>query len=520
MSRDQLVFDIFANQQFVLCDGLEARDWQLDCLKGYRTSVVAWEQMKEPRPSGPHCFTIYAGTGSGKTKGAGILAAFMLNTKRVEQIVIVCPNRSIRNKTRKELLRHFGIDLVLFGKKKHSDGIPRMQQGYILTYGALMSDPTLHRKVCQATRTLVIFDEVHHLGDSGAWGPSAVEAFGNVAHVISLTGTPYRPPGDPRIPFFVNYEETEVNGILRFRPDYTYSLGRAVADGVCRKPLFVFHSGTVRMRMAPDAPEITADFDQKANQAVASLRLRGAVTYGSAARLVMLREALIRCRAEKRKAIIFLGGDTEGDHTPTQDATVFLPEELQQLGYTTDEFETVTGDDDDAQRKIESFGTHPTKWLLVSINMISEGTDVPEVSAAIFLTSITAKQTTVQRIGRALRFMGPTDPHADALIFMFKDPDMVILASEIDEEIRSEIDLRKKARDNNKEGGVAGERKARAEAIGISGGEIQMVKFQGEEYPVAVFEKARLDVQALGLPPTMLNAVLALRTARGKYERH
>ncbi len=151
MTDAQMIFALFDNQTFGPCNGLEPRDWQNECTRKYQESVADWESTRPP-PDGPHLFTIHAGTASGKTKAAGILAAFLLNSKRVEQVVFVCPNRSIRSKTRKDMLQFLGIDLTVFKKLKHANGIPRMQQGYILTYGALMADPTLHRRLCQATR--------------------------------------------------------------------------------------------------------------------------------------------------------------------------------------------------------------------------------------------------------------------------------------------------------------------------------------------------------------------------------
>jgi superfamily II DNA or RNA helicase len=506
LTREQQIFDEFASTPFPFRNNFEPRDWQSECVEAYRSSV----EICEPS-GGPHIFSVGAGTGSGKTKAAGMIAAFDLNTKRVEQVVVVVPNRSILKKTQRDFKHFFGIDLHRFNKKKHEHGVPRLVDGYILTYGALLNNQTLHRQLCQSTRTLVIFDEVHHLSENGEWGKAAIEAFQNARFVLALTGTPYRPVGDPRI-WPLSYEETDTNGLVRLRLDHSYPLGRAVADGVCRKPTFMFSSGDVQMRFTPESPYIVASFDDTdVTQKVTRERLRGAVRYGTATRLAMLRDALAQCRSERRKVIVFLGGDTEGDLTPTEDAVSFLPQELEGLGYGKEEYETVTGDDDDALRKIDAFGSHPTKWILVSINMVSEGTDIPELSAAIFLTSVTAKQTTVQRIGRALRLMGDDDIHVDALIFMFADPELIELGDEIDTEIKKEIDLRRIKRESNGDEKEGKDRKTRAESFGISGGELKMVLFHGCKWSEDQFKQAMKEVKETGLPMTVLNAVLLLR---------
>jgi superfamily II DNA or RNA helicase len=514
MSSDQQVLSCLDGEPVGPQKGMDFRPWQSECLNKYTASASA------PDGTSPHTFCLYAAPGAGKTKAAGYIASWARNDGRVEQVVMICPNRSIRWKTQKDFLHYFGLELVVFNKKKHANGIPRMQHGYILTYGALMQDPTLHRRLCQGARTLVVFDEIHHLGDrpDGGWGRGALEAFGKVAHILALTGTPYRSDGT-QIPF-VCYEPTEKNGIRRFKADYTYSIGRAVADGICRKPLFTWHDATARMRCEPDGGSYLADFDDSsANAERLANVLRGAVKYGSTDRRAMLKAALAEVRKERRKVILFLGGDTQGDQAPCEDATQLLPLELQELGYGPDQYEVVTSDDKDAQKKIEAFGAHPTKWILISVQMVSEGTDIPEISAAIFLTSITAKQTTVQRIGRALRLMKP-DPHPDARIFMFRHPGLFELAREMEDEIRSEIDLRRKKREASPgDGDAGGQHRIRVETIGVGDGAVHSVSFHGQTWPAAVFEKARRFIEGRGLPATAYDTVLRLMVAEGDHER-
>lgn len=505
----QECFEAFCDNTYGPREGFEPRSWQMECFQAYMESV---REHAKGGDKAQHSYCIYAGTGSGKTKAAGLLASMMLNTGAVGQVVFVCPNRSIRAKAQKDLKRWFGIILARFHKTKHKDGVPRMQQGYILTYGALISDPTLHRRLCQGVRTLVIFDEIHHLGDSGGWGESASEAFGNVPYVIALTGTPYRSDNRP-IPF-VTYEDTGSEGIKRFsaRPPggFTYNLGRAVAEAICRKPSFIFHDGTCVIRFGDSSGERRVTFeDTEVSQEVASLRLRGAVQYSAPARRNLLAKALAECKKDRRKVIIFLGGDTESDLTPTEDATSYLPAQLQELGITPDEYDTVTGDDESAQKKIEEFGVHPTKWILVSINMVSEGTDIPELSAAIFLTSITAKQTTIQRIGRVLRSLGPDDPHRDSHIFMFKDPNLFTLADEIENEVRSEVNLLRKAREAA-DGAGGDKAPRRAEVVNVDGGNLAVVKFGGRTWPAGQFEEARQHAQRLELPGTYTDTIAVL----------
>lgn len=521
MSMGQAFFDeFFRDQVYGLRGDFTPRTWHTECWREFVSSVTHWlERPGTATERVQHRFTIDAGTGSGKTQAAGHIASFSLNRRIVDQIVIVCPNRSIRRRSQRVFRDLFGIDLAFFHASRHKDGIPRTKQGYILTYAHLIQDPTLHRRICSPD-TLVIFDEIHHLGDCSGWGDAAVEAFGRVTQILALTGTPFR-SDNQRIPF-VTYVENADGSLLRFKaepPDgFSYPLGKAVAEGICRKPLFQFHDATVQLRTTPESGELTVTFkDKDVSETVASLRLRHAVRYGSVGRSGMLKVALDRCREEGRKVIVFLGGDTEGDHTPTTDATEFLPSELRELGITDNEFEIVTGEDDEAQDKIEKFGLSK-KWILISINMVSEGTDIPELSAAIFLTSITAKQTTLQRVGRVLRLMGETDPFKAALIFMYEDPNLLELADEIEDEIRREVKIAKARK--VAEGGQSDEdedRRRRAEGNCIDGGNPTIIKFGNHTYPAALVEEARRRCRELNLAANMLEAVLTvmLRESHG-----
>lgn len=514
MSRDQqLLQDMFVRNPFGPRNGFAPREWQDDFAATYGEDA---SRFADAFPGVQHSFCLYAGTGGGKTKAAAQVAARQLNLKVVDQVVFICPNKSICRKTRKDFLHYLDIDLVSFNAKSHRDGVPRTKQGYVMTYQHLMKNPELHGRLSSHTPTLVIFDEIHHLGDRNGWGDAARTAFDGAKHILALTGTPYR-SDNTKIPF-VTYEPADGSDLLRFRPDFSYNLGRAVADGVCRKPVFAFHDGVVRFRIGPDADERTVSFDDAdVSDEVSSIRLRGAVKYGTETRRNLLAKALDECKQENRKAIIFLGGDTEGDQTPTEDATTLLPTELETLGLTSDDYEVVVGDDPNSQKKIEQFG-QSGKRVLISINMVSEGTDIPQISAAIFLTTITAKQTTVQRIGRVLRLMGPDDPHKAARIYMFGDPDLIALTREIEDEIQQEVKIReaKQREPGTGPAGEDGERFHRVEAFGVSGGDIKTVVMNGREFEFEAVKRARDWCIANGLPRTEATYYAVLRLMEAK----
>jgi superfamily II DNA or RNA helicase len=185
----------------------------------------------------------------------------------------------------------------------------------------------------------------------------------------------------------------------------------------------------------------------------------------------------------------------------------FLPSELHELGYTDDDIAIIVGGNKNKNphKEVNEF-RKSSKRILICINMLSEGVDIPELSAAIFLTAVTAKQTTIQRIGRAIRLM---DPHKTALIFMFADPAYISIAEEIEADITAEeVRLGRKTpvdRTPPSDGKFR-----RAEAIGISGGNLTTAMFNGQEDRVAAYKETQRRLKAKKLPWTFMHAALEL----------
>lgn len=426
---------VFENRAFGPPEHLKIRDWQNESLATFITKLKAHVALN------PHAqlrALLSAGVGSGKTYAAAQIASYLLNRGLVQRMVYVCPNRAIKRNVRRRF-KEFGINLVDWSNQRHGHldclGEPATAEGAVITYQALASRPEYQRALCRK-RTLVIFDEIHHLGDRREWGRGAIEAFGDTAAVVlGLSGTPYR-TDNCEIPF-VQYEPTVHDGIRKFKADYSYTLGRAIHEGHCRKPFFEWLDAEVVIPSPYDKGRTYTFQDRDISEELANLRLAGAVKADTESRRQALRRAIDLCREEKRKLIIFVGGDTSNpDATAVEDATRHLPKELASLGVDPAHIISVTSNQADALHKIETFGQSDA-WILITVNMVSEGVDIPELSAALFLTSITAKSTTVQRIGRILRGKG------SALILMFKDQRYVDLSLEMEKEITYEINTRR-----------------------------------------------------------------------------
>lgn len=530
MSNFQGYLDnLFQGQSFGPRDGFSPLAWQAAIRDVYKDSIVNFlESSHGNGHAGQHVFPFFAATATGKTKASGLLSSFLFNHGLINQMFFACPNESILFKTKDDYLKNFGIHLEQFRIGRDGHGVPRHFHGLLITYQHLFKlwDNEKRRKYLPGIfggRSLVIFDEVHHLIEDESWGLAALHAFMGASFVVSMTGTPFNSKrGRFAYCNYVETEDTARSGLYRLKADFNFSLGTAAAEGIVRKPHFIFsgrmedgpEATRIEIRIPPNLDETrTVTFDDKLDDALSKLRLRGAVVAGSVSRKTFLRNALALCEEEGRRVVIFLGGDTKGSRTATLDANVLLPAELREFGYTDDDFETIVGvgkdgeklDNKEILRRINAFGKSDKK-ILICINMISEGVDIPELSAAIFLTVVTAKQTTIQRIGRALRLM---DPHMTALIFMFADPTNVAIAREIEAEIKAEESrLGRKAR---VERSPAEEGKyRRAEAVGISGGNLSSAIFDGQENRMADYKAVEAFLKAKNLPHTMAHLALEL----------
>lgn len=416
-----------ASETYDLPSNWKTRRWQDLCLADFR---------KKHRLAHGSYFTylVSAGVGSGKTLLSGLISAYLLNKGDIDRVIYVCPNRAIRRRVIEDF-RRLNIHLATGDRAKHRDGESSHLNGMVLTYSALIRHAEAQGKLCDLSRTLVVFDEIHHLGDELPWGESTKSAFEfRAACVLGLSGTPYRI--DNRAIPFVKYDPVDSEGMRIFAADFTYTLGKSILDGVCRRPVFHWLDGDVSVKV-PDGSKVIVTFKEELPINLANRRLNGAVRAGSASRSQAIHRAIEFCRRTHRKLIIFVGGDSSRkDGGGVRDASEFLPAELRSHGIRASEMCFVVAEDKDAPAKIAGFGDSEA-WILIAVNMVSEGVDIPALSAALFLTSITARATTIQRIGRALRGEG------EAHIFMFGDSRYQDVGKHIETQINHEIEIGK-----------------------------------------------------------------------------
>jgi len=344
-----------------------------------------------------NAFLLHASVGGGKTR-AGFESAKLFVSREEFQVIAISPTISIKHNW-EETFRKGGI--VLNEKYKFRNdwsniayATDKYYQGISLTYATLSQQNNLEfiiNIIKNANmKVLLICDEVHHLGDNKSWGDAIRELSKYVKFILNLTGTPYRSDRNP-IPN-VKYVTKLVGESLveELVTDYSYSYAQAVRDNVCC-PIQFFHLrdfeiGGIKQEILSDSIEDSRKYGALLN--ISSNHLTNAIK-------TILHEANNKVN-EVRKympnaAILVVCDKIEYatnlyNSLPSADASLIVS----------------NTENEDSHQKIQEFKKSNKKWL-ISVNMISEGVDIPRIRCIVYLSAKTTPLFFSQVSGRCVR---------------------------------------------------------------------------------------------------------------------
>jgi superfamily II DNA or RNA helicase len=270
--------------------------------------------------------------------------------------------------------------------------------GGTFTYHALFAQATMFQALAAEPgfKTLVIFDEIHHVGSESAWGIAAQQAFMAAAtRILSLSGTAFR-ARDP-IAFIATTNRQSI-------ASYTYSYGDALADGVCRPLKFAAIGGTATFQ-TPGGTIQTVSFDDDLNEQGESYRLQTVLHPDGDHLREMLRtgnEELTRLRTTTDADAGGLVVCIDCDHA---DAVARILHEMTRIRPTVACSRLNDPDDPSPRPAIDAFDKGTSPWI-VSVRMISEGVDIRRLRVLVYATNMVAELGFRQITGRIVR----TDP--------------------------------------------------------------------------------------------------------------
>ncbi|MFN6552811.1 DEAD/DEAH box helicase [Mycolicibacterium septicum] len=455
------------------------RGWQRKALVRYLTAK-------------PRDYLAVATPGAGKTTFALRIAAELLNDRTVDAVTVVVPTEHLKIQWAQSAARS---GIALDPKFSNSNSQTSAEyHGVVVTYAQVASHPTRHRVRTENRKTLVIFDEIHHGGDSKSWGDAMREAFDDATRRLSLTGTPFRSDDSP-IPF-VNYE-TDGAGFQQSKADHVYGYSDALADGVVRPVVFLAYSGEARWRDSA-GEEHSARLGEPLTAEQTARAWRTALNPTGEWMPAVIAAADKRLQ-QKRQHVPDAGGMIIATNQTTARAYADL------LIKITGETPTVVlSDDPGASDRISQYSEGTSRWL-VAVRMVSEGVDVPRLSVGVYATSASTPLFFAQAIGRFVRSRRAGET---ASIFLPSVPNLLLLASEMEAQRNHVLGKPHRESDGLDDEALEAAEKRKDEKSELENGfeslgadaELDQVIFDGSSFGTATPAGSDEEADYLGIP--------------------
>lgn len=370
---------------------MKLRAWQEACI---REAIRLFQ-------AGQRHFLCLATPGAGKTHMASTLAAKLLASGQIDFVVCFAPSKVVAVDFQSALEEKAG---------KRMNGLIGAR-GVTLTYQAMLTQKDDFWALFKDHRVLAIFDEIHHCAgqevfDANAWGERVISHIQDQAtFTLALTGTPWR--SDQRPIVLANYGSKGVSC------DYSYGLQRAIDEGVCRIPqLTLIDNDKVTVHKSDEAESFGSLAELLSSEACSYediLRSDEMITY-------CLKKAAACLNSVRRRHPDAGGLIVAASVEHARQIAKLLEAQLNETAAIA------TYRDHEPAEVIKRFKTSTDKWI-ISVGMISEGTNVPRLRVCCHLTRIRTELYFRQVLGRILRANGVRGDRA--YFYMPAEPTLV-----------------------------------------------------------------------------------------------
>lgn len=391
---------------------MKLRHWQSECVTLATNTFT--------NTNSPHLkkhFLALATPGAGKTFMAATLAHDLYELGLIDLVLCFSPSSIVSSDFSDTLSIKFNC---AFDGKLGS-------LGDSFTYQKLSTLDAHTWQLFERFKVFVIFDEIHHCAgssshDANAWGAPIIEIIKEKAiYSLALTGTPWR---SDALPIALS-EYCEDNQI---KCDYTYGLKQAIMDDVCRFPNVI--------AIDNDKIVVSSEEDDKSTYTSFSALLNEkAISYSQVvANETVIEQVLYRAVAklkELRQHNSHAGGLIVA-------SSISHAESIQRVmrNSFSKTATIVTTNEIKPADKIKAFRENDHEWL-ISVGMVSEGTNIPRLQVCCNLTNVTTEMYFRQIFGRILR--KTSSPNNNAFMFMPAEPKLISYAQRMVEDIPSEL---------------------------------------------------------------------------------
>jgi superfamily II DNA or RNA helicase len=388
---------------------MNLRQWQAECIN------LALTQYQ----NGTNHFLTLATPGAGKTLMASELADQLLKKNLVDLVVCFSPSSIVA--------KDFSESLHLRTQERF-DGLIGAK-GRSLTYQNLQYLDTSFWQLFERYRVFVIFDEIHHcagsnIDNSNAWGEQIILNIQDKAKfTLALTGTPWRSDAAPIV--LSNY----MHPSNKISCDYVYGLAEAIQDNVCRIPqIIVVDNNNI---------SVVDDDETKTFTSFKSLLSQSIIPYQEIIENEKVIKYVIASAQKKLSTIRTNNSDAAGL------IVVSSVEHAKQISTLmkacfNEEAVVVTYRENDPTSIIQNFRHAKSKWI-ISVGMISEGTNIPRLQVCCHLTNIKTEMHFRQILGRILRMTGSRNQ--EAVMYMPAEPKLLEYAYRVKQDVPFEADV-------------------------------------------------------------------------------
>ena len=387
---------------------MKLRKWQTECI-----SSAIKQYLSGSRP-----FLPLATPAAGKTIFSTKLARELVNRSMIDIVICFSPTSMVAS--------DFSSSLAAEFKARFDGKLGAM--GLSTTYQSMQFLDDSFLQLLNEYRVFVIFDEIHHcagtnLENSNSWGEQIILKIQERAqYTLALTGTPWRSDKTPIV--LANYcSESKI------LCDYSYGLSEAISDSVCRVPhITVLDNDDINVSNRNESKNF-ASFSELIKQQLISYRT-----------IVEDREIIRELvqRADVKLNEVRLKNCDAGGLIVA--SSVEHAMEIQRILKSTvgEDSTVVTYREEFSNEVIQKYRENTSKWL-ISIGMVSEGTNIPRLQVCIHLTNIVTELHFRQILGRILRFTN--SPTQIGYLFMLAHPELIDFANRVSEDVPLEASV-------------------------------------------------------------------------------
>ncbi|EOV1093035.1 DEAD/DEAH box helicase [Vibrio fluvialis] len=379
------------------------RAWQREC------SERALRKFKDNHRH----FFCQATPGAGKTVLAATIASRLLQDDMVDLVLCFSPSLTVSNGIKRTFSNTLNCTF--------NGGLGSIGQS--LTYQSIQFLNDEFWQTLRNRRVFVVFDEIHHCSGSdvenaNVWGQQVLTKIQGLAtYTLAMSGTPWRSDALP----IVLGEYSDPEGQLQV--DYQYTLKQAIADKVCRSPKLVL----------ADNEHLSVISDEKVESFSSILEMlkQTKTSYQSVIHNQEAMEYLLGLGCKKLAELRYQSPDAGGlvvasSVQHAQNIAKILSQKYSQT------VSIVTYRHDEPLAEIERYRQSYIQWI-VSVGMISEGTDIPRLQVCCHISSVKTELYFRQVLGRILRVNGSISQQA--WLFTFAEQNLIEFSERIEQDI-------------------------------------------------------------------------------------